>query len=120
MASRRKACHHSPCGLDGAEEELGAVGAGSSVGHGEDTRAGVLAIRHVRNVLNHRQRSMATIERTTLLIFIIDSVIASSVDSQGEVLVGELGAVDGLAAGSVSSSEVTSLQKKIEREKEEI
>ena len=34
----------------------------------------------------------------------------SASDSQSEVLVGELGAVDGLAAGSVSSSEVTTLE----------
>ena len=31
-----------PGGLDGADEELRAVGVGAGVGHGEDTRAGVL------------------------------------------------------------------------------
>jgi hypothetical protein len=33
-----------PRGLDGADEELGAVGAGASVGHGEDTGASVLEV----------------------------------------------------------------------------
>jgi len=33
-----------PVGLDGAEEELGAVGAGAGVGHGEDSGAGVLEL----------------------------------------------------------------------------
>lgn len=33
-----------PRSLDGAEEELRAVGAWASVGHGEDTRAGVLKL----------------------------------------------------------------------------
>ena len=51
-----------PGGLDGAEEELGAVGVGAGVGHGEDAGAGVL---------------------------------------EDEVLVRELGAVDGLAAGAL-------------------
>eukprot|EP00290_Baffinella_frigidus_P012971 CAMPEP_0180153014 /NCGR_PEP_ID=MMETSP0986-20121125/23196_1 /TAXON_ID=697907 /ORGANISM="non described non described, Strain CCMP2293" /LENGTH=159 /DNA_ID=CAMNT_0022100867 /DNA_START=649 /DNA_END=1126 /DNA_ORIENTATION=- len=41
-------------GLDGAEEELGAVGAGAGVGHGEDTRARVLVdevlVRELRAV----------------------------------------------------------------------
>jgi hypothetical protein len=31
-----------PSGLDSADEELGSVGVGTSVGHGEDTGAGVL------------------------------------------------------------------------------
>jgi hypothetical protein len=31
-----------PGGLDGADEELGSVGVGTSVGHGEDTGASVL------------------------------------------------------------------------------
>lgn len=31
-----------PGGLDGGDEELGAVGVGASVGHGEDAGAGVL------------------------------------------------------------------------------
>lgn len=31
-----------PGGLDSADEELGSVGVGSSVGHGEDTRSSVL------------------------------------------------------------------------------
>lgn len=31
-----------PGGLDGADEELGTVGVGASVGHGEDTGASVL------------------------------------------------------------------------------
>jgi len=53
-----------------AEEELGAVGVGASVGHGEDTLTGVLSV---------------------------------------EVLVSELGAVDGLATSAVAAGEVTAL-----------
>jgi hypothetical protein len=49
---------HGPGSLDGGDEELGAVGVGSSVGHGEEAGGGVL---------------------------------------EGEVLVGELLTVDGLA-----------------------
>merc|ERR1719273_1049919 len=66
--------HHvlpvQPLGLGGAEEELASVGVGASVGHGEDSRPGVL---------------------------------------QGEVLVRELVAEDGLASSSVMVGEVTSL-----------
>jgi len=57
-------------GIGEAEEELGSVGSGASVGHGEDTASGVLV---------------------------------------NEVLVGELASVDGRAAGTVVSSEVTAL-----------
>lgn len=60
-----------PLGLDGADEELGAVGVLASVRHGQDTSASVL---------------------------------------QGEVLILELGAVDGLAASAVVVGEVTALQ----------
>jgi len=60
-----------PVGLDGTEEELGTVGAWTSVGHGENTWAGVLEL---------------------------------------EVLILELGAVNGLATGSVARGEVTTLQ----------
>jgi len=59
-----------PLGLDSAQEELGSVGVGTSVGHGEDTRSSVL---------------------------------------EGEVLVGELVAVDGLTTSSVAGREVTTL-----------
>lgn len=57
-----------PGGLDGADEELGAVGVGTGVGHGQDSGAGVL---------------------------------------QREVLILELGAVDGLASSAVVVGEVT-------------
>merc|ERR1711865_1257729 len=63
-----------PVGLDGAEEELRAVGAGASVGHGQSSGASVL---------------------------------------EGEVLVLELGAVDGLAAGTVVVGEVTALAHEV-------
>ena len=33
-----------PCSLDGANEELGSVGVGTSVGHGEQSWAGVLQL----------------------------------------------------------------------------
>jgi hypothetical protein len=59
-----------PRGRDGADEELGAVGVGPGVGHGEHTGGGVLA---------------------------------------HELLVGELLAVDGLAAGAVPAGEVAAL-----------
>ena len=59
-----------PRRLGGADEELGPVGAGPGVGHGEHARSGV---------------------------------------PQVKVLVGELGAVDGLAAGAVAAGEVASL-----------
>ena len=38
-----------PVGLDGAQEELGTVGVGSSVGHGENTGSGVLREKNNRN-----------------------------------------------------------------------
>jgi len=63
-----------PVGLDGAQEELGSVGARTSVGHGEDSRTSVLQL---------------------------------------EVLVLELGAVDGLASGAVAGGEVTSLAHEV-------
>ena len=63
-----------PRGLDGAEEELRAVGSGASVGHRKDTRAGVLKL---------------------------------------EVLIGELGPVDGLAAGARAVSEVAALDHEV-------
>ena len=63
-----------PGGLCGAEEELGAVGPGSGVGHGQDSGSLVL---------------------------------------QGEVLVGELGAVDGLATGAVVVGEVSTLAHEV-------
>ena len=63
-----------PSGLDGADEELGAVGVGAGIGHGEDSGASVL---------------------------------------QGEVLISELLAVDGLATGTVAASEVTSLEHEL-------
>jgi len=63
-----------PGGLLSADEELGSVGVGTGVGHGEDTGAGVL---------------------------------------QGEVLVLELLAVDGLTTGTVAGSEVTTLEHEL-------
>jgi hypothetical protein len=60
--------------VDGGDEELGAVGVGAGVSHGEKPRL---------------------------------------VMSQGEVLVVKLVAIDGLTTGSVSSSEITSLQHKL-------
>jgi len=63
-----------PGGLCGAEEELGAVGPGSGVGHGQDSGSLVL---------------------------------------QGEVLVGELGAVDRLATGAVVVGEVSTLAHEV-------
>lgn len=43
--------HHvlaiQPLGLGGAHEELGAVGVGSSIGHGEDSRPGVLQLKQM-------------------------------------------------------------------------
>eukprot|EP01043_Picozoa_sp_COSAG02_P049475 COSAG02_NODE_4971_length_4771_cov_1.547303_2_plen_235_part_00 len=63
-----------PRGLDGAEEELGAVGSRASVGHGKDTRAGVLEL---------------------------------------EVLIGELGAVNGLAAGARAVGEIAALDHEV-------
>ena len=63
-----------PGGLGGAEEELGAVGPGSGVGHGQDSGSLVL---------------------------------------QSEVLVSELGAVDGLAPSAVVVGEVTTLAHEV-------
>jgi hypothetical protein len=63
-----------PRGLDGAEEELGAVGARAGVGHGQDAGAGVLEL---------------------------------------EVLIRELGAVDGLAAGASAVGEVAALDHEV-------
>ena len=63
-----------PVGLHGAQEELGAVGVGASVGHGQDTGASVL---------------------------------------EREVLIFELGAVDGLTTEPGSVGDVTTLQHEI-------
>lgn len=66
--------HHvlavEPLGLGGTDEELRSVGAGASIGHGENSGAGVLL---------------------------------------DEVLIGELGAIDGFAACAVPGCEVTAL-----------
>jgi len=63
-----------PLSLSGAEEKLGSVGVGSSVGHGKNSRSGVF---------------------------------------QGEVLILELVAIDGLSSGAISSSEVTTLAHEV-------
>lgn len=63
-----------PRGDDGGDEELGAVGVWSGVGHGQESGLGVLQL---------------------------------------EVLVGKLGAVDGLAAGTIAGGEVTTLQHEV-------
>ncbi len=59
-----------PCGLDGAEEELGAVGVWSGVGHGEHTRAGVLQhevlIRELSAVDGFAARAVVVGEITAL------------------------------------------------------
>lgn len=59
-----------PLSLRGTDEELRSIGPWTSIGHGEDSRTGVLF---------------------------------------DEVLVGELGSVDGFASGAVAGGEVTSL-----------
>uniref|UniRef100_A0A7N2KSZ9 Uncharacterized protein n=1 Tax=Quercus lobata TaxID=97700 RepID=A0A7N2KSZ9_QUELO len=59
-----------PLGLGGVDEELRYVGSETGIGHGEDSRAGVLL---------------------------------------HEVLIDELGAIDRLASGAISGSEVASL-----------
>lgn len=46
-----------PVGLDGAKEELGAVGVGASVGHGED--AGALVLELAANEQRHANMSAA-------------------------------------------------------------
>ena len=66
-----------PLGLGGADEELGSVGVGTSVGHGEGSGAEVLS------------------------------------GLSGEGLVGELLTVDGLAAGTVTAGEVTTLDHEV-------
>ena len=96
-----------PVGLDSAEEELGAVGAGPSVGHGQNARActaeregGREAEREKerggeRSAAGHHAGALARTLRTGVL--------------EGEVLVSELLAVDGLAAGAVAAGEVAAL-----------
>jgi hypothetical protein len=63
-----------PRARDSGDEELGAVGARASVGHGEEARGGVPEL---------------------------------------EVLVRELGAIDGLATSAVEVGEVTTLEHKL-------
>jgi len=63
-----------PGGDDGGDEELGAVGVGICVGHGQQSRFGVSSLK---------------------------------------VLIRKLLAVDGLAAGAISTSEVTTLQHEL-------
>jgi hypothetical protein len=63
-----------PRGDNGGDEELGAVGVGASVGHGQQTGLVVLQL---------------------------------------EVLIGKLLAVDGLAAGTVTAGEVTTLEHEV-------
>jgi len=63
-----------PAGDDSGDEELGAIGVGAGVGHGEKSWLGVLA---------------------------------------GEVLVGELLTVDGLATSAVATGEVTALKHEL-------
>ena len=48
---------HVPVGLDGAQEELGAVGVGASVGHGED--AGAIVLELAANEQRHVHMSAA-------------------------------------------------------------
>ena len=48
---------HVPVGLDGAQEELGAVGVGASVGHRED--AGALVLELAANEQRHVHMSAA-------------------------------------------------------------
>ena len=74
--------------LGGAQEELGAVGAGSSVGHGEDT---CKVLSSTAEWSNH-----ALLTRAGVL--------------QSEVLISELLAIDGLATGAVLPGEVATLR----------
>lgn len=63
-----------PGSLDSTQEELGTIGVGSSIGHGQNARASV---------------------------------------TEGEVLIGELWAIDGLPTCAVASSEVATLTHEV-------
>ncbi len=57
---------HAPVGLDSAEEELGAVGVGASVGHGEDAGALVLELAANQRGMHTCQRFPTTPTRATV------------------------------------------------------
>jgi len=68
-----------PLGLDGAQEELGAVGVGTSVGHGEDARASVLQLEVLISELlaidGLATSAVAASEITTLAHEIVDDTM---------------------------------------------
>ncbi len=83
-----------PLGLHGGQEELGAVGVGASVGHGQEARASVLQLKVLHMNRNLQRRAELGVAVPTYLI-------------------SELGAVDALTTSAIEVGEVTALQHEL-------
>jgi len=92
-----------PLGLDGAQEELGAVGVGAGVGHGENTGASVLQlevlISELLTVDGLATSAVAASEITTLAHEVVDDTMEGGA-LEVEGLAGSAGA---LLAGAEAS-----------------
>jgi len=102
-----------PVGLHGAKEELGTVGVGAGVGHGEDAGALVLELAAHANALCHALFIARGVTRIGPDWLGRDAHRNARKEGNIQVLVLELGAVDGLAAGAVVGGEVTTLAHEV-------
>jgi len=96
-----------PGGLDGGDEELGAVRVGASVGHGEEARRGVLEReggkeggREGGRVRKDKFESKGTTGRGLTCL-------------KNKIFVREGASVDGLPAGAVAAGDVAALQHEV-------
>ncbi len=106
-----------PGGLHGGQEELGAVGVGARVGHGEDTCTGEEEGR--RGWGEEDQSSTTSLQSMIQFQSFVTKYYSTTLEHtrasvlQGEVLISELGTIDGLAASPVVVGEVTTLAHKV-------